>query len=60
MAEDIERVEGYSLGGHPAVGKETELEREGVIAKKRARIVITNRKALEKRANGTYVPADYR
>jgi CRP-like cAMP-binding protein len=36
------------------------LEREGVIAKKRARIVITNRKALEKRANGTYVPADYR
>jgi CRP-like cAMP-binding protein len=36
------------------------LERERLITKKRSRIVITNRKALEKRANGTYVPADYR
>jgi len=34
------------------------LEREGVIARRRGRIVITNRKALEKRSNGTYVPAD--
>jgi CRP-like cAMP-binding protein len=34
------------------------LEQEGVIARRRGRIVITNRKALEKRSNGSYVPAD--
>jgi CRP-like cAMP-binding protein len=37
-----------------------QLEREGVIAKKRGRIAITNNKALEKRPNGTYLPADCR
>ena len=37
-----------------------ELEREGVIARKRGRIVITDRKALKKLSNGTYAPADYR
>jgi CRP-like cAMP-binding protein len=37
-----------------------ELEKQGVIARRRGRIVITNRKALEKLSNGTYVPADYR
>ena len=37
-----------------------QLEREGVIARTRGRIAITNRKALEKRSNGTYLPADYR
>jgi hypothetical protein len=36
-----------------------QLEREGVIAKKRGRIAITNNKALEKRSNGSYLPADY-
>ena len=36
-----------------------ELEREGVITRKRGRIVITDRKAL-KTSNGTYAPADYR
>jgi CRP-like cAMP-binding protein len=36
------------------------LEREGVIARKRGRIVIADRKALEKLSNGTYVPADNR
>ncbi len=36
-----------------------ELEREGLIARRRATIVILDRKALEKRANGTYLPADY-
>ena len=34
------------------------LEREGVIARKRGRIVITNRKALEKLSNGSYDPAE--
>ena len=37
-----------------------ELEREGVIARKRGCIVITDRKALKKLSNGTYAPADYR
>jgi CRP-like cAMP-binding protein len=35
------------------------LEREGVIARKRGRIVIMDRKALEKLSNGAYSPADY-
>lgn len=35
------------------------LEREGVIAKRRGRIVICNREKLEKLSNGTYVPADW-
>jgi CRP-like cAMP-binding protein len=35
------------------------LEREGVIARRRGRIVICNREKLEKLANGTYVTADY-
>ena len=37
-----------------------ELERDGMISRRRGRIVITDRKALEKLSNGTYVPADYR
>jgi CRP-like cAMP-binding protein len=36
------------------------LEQEGVIAKRRSRIVICNREKLEKLSNGTYVPADDR
>lgn len=35
-----------------------ELERAGVIARKRGRIVITDRKQLEKMSNGIYAPAD--
>ena len=34
------------------------LEREGVIARRRGRIVICNREKLEKLANGTYLPLD--
>ena len=34
------------------------LEREGVIARRRGRIVICNREKLEKLSNGTYLPAD--
>ncbi len=37
-----------------------ELEREGVIARRRGSIVILDRQALEKLSNGTYVKADYR
>jgi CRP-like cAMP-binding protein len=36
-----------------------ELERQGVISRKRGRILIVDRKALEKMSNGTYVAADY-
>ena len=36
-----------------------ELEREGVISRKRGRIIILDRKALEKMSNGTYAPAYY-
>ena len=36
-----------------------ELERAGVISRRRGRIVIVDRKALEKMSNGTYVPLDY-
>ncbi len=36
-----------------------ELECEGLVARRRGTIVIVDRKALEKRANGTYLPADY-
>jgi CRP-like cAMP-binding protein len=36
-----------------------QLEREGVIARRRGRIVICNREALEKLSNGTYIAADY-
>ena len=36
------------------------LERDGMIARRRGRIVITNRKALEKMSNGTYEAADCR
>jgi CRP-like cAMP-binding protein len=36
-----------------------ELERAGVISRRRGRIVIVDRKALEKMSNGTYVPVDY-
>ena len=35
-----------------------ELEREGVISRKRGRIVIVDRKALEKMSNGTYAPPE--
>jgi CRP-like cAMP-binding protein len=34
------------------------LEKEGLIDARRARITILDRKALEKRSNGTYVPAE--
>ena len=34
------------------------LKREGVIARRRSRIVICNRANLEKLSNGTYNPAD--
>jgi CRP-like cAMP-binding protein len=34
------------------------LEREGVIARRRGRIVICNREKLEKLSNDTYVRAD--
>ena len=34
------------------------LEKEGVIAASRARITILDRKGLQKRSNGTYVPTD--
>jgi CRP-like cAMP-binding protein len=37
-----------------------QLEREGVIARRRGRIVICNREKLEKLSNGTYAAADYR
>ena len=33
-----------------------DFEREGVITRKRGRIVITDRKALKKLSNGTYAP----
>jgi CRP-like cAMP-binding protein len=36
-----------------------ELEHQGVIARKRGRIVIVDREALENLSNGTYLPADY-
>lgn len=36
-----------------------ELEREGVIARRRGRILIVDREALQKLSNGTYAPADY-
>ncbi len=36
-----------------------ELEREGVVARKRGHVVIIDREALEKMSNGTYLPADY-
>ena len=36
-----------------------ELEHQGSISRRRGRIVIVDRKALEKISNGTYVPADY-
>jgi DNA-binding transcriptional regulator YhcF (GntR family) len=36
------------------------LERDGMIARKRGRIVITNRKALENMSNGTYDAPGYR
>jgi len=34
------------------------LEQEGLIAARRGGIRILDRRALEKRSNGTYVPAD--
>lgn len=36
-----------------------ELEREGLVARKRGHVVIVDRKALETLSNGTYVRADY-
>src|SRR5690349_8774614 len=33
-----------------------ELEREGTTERRRSRIFITDRKALEKKSNGTYLP----
>ena len=34
------------------------LERDGVIARRRGRIVICNREKLEMLSNGTYLPVD--
>ena len=36
-----------------------DLERQGVIVRRRGRIVICNREKLQKLSNGTYVPADW-
>jgi DNA-binding GntR family transcriptional regulator len=36
-----------------------ELEREGVVARKRGHVVIIDRAALETLSNGTYARADY-
>ena len=36
-----------------------ELERDGLIARKRGLIVILDREAFERLSNGAYVPADY-
>ena len=33
-----------------------ELEREGLITRKRGRIILLDRNALEKMSNGTYAP----
>ena len=37
-----------------------ELEREGVIARRRGHVVILDRVSLERLSNGTYVPADFK
>jgi hypothetical protein len=34
------------------------LEKQGLIAARRARITILDRKALEKSSNGTYLPSE--
>jgi CRP-like cAMP-binding protein len=51
---------GLMLGTYrPGVTKAIQaLEQEGLIAARRGSIRILNRKALEKRSNGTYVPAE--
>ena len=36
-----------------------ELERVGVVARKRGHLIILDREALKKLSNGTYMPADY-
>jgi CRP-like cAMP-binding protein len=36
-----------------------DLERAGIVARKRGHITIIDREALKKMSNGTYVPADY-
>jgi len=50
---------GLMLGTYrPGVTKAVQaLEKEGLIAARRSAITILNRRALEKRSNGTYVPA---
>jgi CRP-like cAMP-binding protein len=51
---------GLMLGTYrPGVTKAVQaLEEEGLISARRGSIAILNRKSLEKRSNGTYVPAD--
>ena len=51
---------GLMLGTYrPGVTKAVRaLEEEGLIAARRSNITILNRRALEKRSNGTYVPTD--
>ena len=51
---------GMMLGTHrPGVTKALKaLQREGHIDSRRGSITILNRKALEKRSNGTYAPLD--
>src|SRR5258705_2187995 len=51
---------GLMLGTYrPGVTKAIQaLENEGLIAARRGGITLLNRKALEKRSNGTYVPAE--
>ena len=51
---------GFMLGTYrPGVTKAVQaLEKEGLIAARRGGITILNRKGLQKRSNGTYVPAE--
>ena len=37
-----------------------ELERLGLVARKRGRVIIVDRVTLQKMSNGAYVAADYR
>lgn len=51
---------GLMLGTYrPGVTKAVQaLEKEGLIAARRGGITLLNRKALERRSSGTYVPLD--
>jgi hypothetical protein len=49
---------GARIGPYGSVLVGADLEKEGVIAASRARITVLDRKGLQKRSNGTYVPTD--